>query len=138
MRGGQIQKTGLDMRVPFVTSSAMSVRNHVMESHGYAARVMVSTDGLALVRVSGRVDFCTAADLLAKVNSALRSGARSVHIDLARVTFFGAIGPCVLLTAKRHCRQLGAVLVITRPSRPVVRALQRRGIVSSILERTAL
>ena len=63
------------------------------ETDGYACtRVAMSTDGLALVSVSGEVDFSTAPRVLTAANDALRRGARAVFIDLAGVTFFGADG----------------------------------------------
>ena len=45
--------------------------------YAYAsARLMCSTDGLALVRVTGEIDLYTAPKLLAAVNEALADGAR--------------------------------------------------------------
>jgi anti-anti-sigma factor len=92
--------------------------------YNYAsARVMCSTDGMALVRVTGEIDHCTAPKLSGAVNEALSEGACSIFIDLAEVTFFSAAGAIVLLGARRHCQRRGAELMLLRPSRPAQRVL---------------
>jgi anti-anti-sigma factor len=92
--------------------------------YNYAsARVMCSTDGMALVRVTGEIDHCTAPKISAAVNEALSEGACSIFIDLAQVTFFSAAGAIALLGAKRHCLRRGAEFVLLRPSRPTLKVL---------------
>ena len=88
-----------------------------------SAHLMCSADGLALVRVTGQIDLCTAPQLLVAVNEALVDGARSIFIDLAQVSFFGAAGAMALLVARRHCQRRGAEFVLLRPSRPALRVL---------------
>ena len=92
--------------------------------YNYAStRVMCSTDGMALVRVTGEIDHCTAPKLSAAVNEALSEGACSIFIDLAQVTFFSAAGAIALLGSRRHCQRRGARFMILRPSRPALKVL---------------
>lgn len=59
-----------------------------------------------LVRVEGEVDLATAPELKAVLAAAAEpSDARSLVIDLSKVTFFGSAGLTVLLTAhERGCK----------------------------------
>ena len=92
--------------------------------YSYAsARVMCSTDGMALVRVTGEIDHCTAPKLSTAVNEALSKGASSIFVDLAEVTFFSAAGAIALLTARRQCQRRSAEFVLLRPSRPALKVL---------------
>ena len=92
--------------------------------YNYAStRVMCSTDGMALVRVTGEIDHCTAPKLSAAVNEALNAGACSIFIDLAQVTFFSAAGAIALLGSRRHCQRRSVQFMILRPSRPAVKVL---------------
>ena len=92
--------------------------------YNYAsARVMCSTDGMALVRVTGEIDHCTAPKLSTAVNEALSKGACSIFVDLAEVTFFSAAGAIALLTARRQCQRRSAQFVLLRPSRPALKVL---------------
>ncbi len=92
--------------------------------YNYAsARVMCSTDGMALVRVTGEIDHCTAPKLSTAVSEALSKGASSIFVDLAEVTFFSAAGAIALLTARRQCQRRSAQFVLLRPSRPALKVL---------------
>ena len=88
-----------------------------------SARVMCSDDGIALIRVAGEVDYCTAPVLALAVNEALREGASEVFVDLAQVSFFGAAGASALVVARRQCQRWGAGFAILRPSRATLRVL---------------
>jgi anti-anti-sigma factor len=99
-----------------------------------SARLMCSTDGLALVRVTGEIDLCTAPQLLVAVNKALGNGARSIYIDLAQVSFFGAAGATALLVARRHCQRRGAEFMLLRPSRPALRVLALTDLVRPVID----
>jgi anti-anti-sigma factor len=99
-----------------------------------SARLMCSTDGLALVRVTGEIDLCTAPQLLVAVNKALGDGARSIFIDLAQVSFFGAAGAMALLVARRLCQRRGAEFVLLRPSRPALRVLAFTDLVRPVID----
>ena len=99
-----------------------------------SAHLMCSTDGLALVRVTGEIDLCTAPQLLVAVNKALGDGARSIFIDLAQVSFFGAAGAMALLVARRHCQRRGAEFVLLRPSRPALRVLALTDLVRPVID----
>ena len=99
------------------------------------ARLMYSDDGIALLRVAGEVDYCTAPVLGLAVKEALRQGAAEVFVDLAQVSFFGAAGASALVVARQRCQRRGAAFTILRPSRAALRVLtftdlvgrQRRG-----------
>ena len=92
--------------------------------YNYAStRVMCSTDGMALVWVTGEVDHCTAPKLSAAVNEALSEGACSIFIDLAEVTYFSAAGAIALLGSRRYCQRRGAQFMLLRPSRPALKVL---------------
>ena len=88
-----------------------------------SARVMCSDDGIALIRVAGEVDYCTAPVLALAVNEALREGASAVFVDLAQVSFFGAAGASALVVARRQCQRWGAGFAILRPSRAALMVL---------------
>ena len=98
------------------------------------AHLMCSTDGLALVRVTGEIDLCTAPQLLVAVNKALGDSARSIFIDLAQVSFFGAAGAMALLVARRQCQRRGAEFVLLRPSRPALRVLALTDLVRPVID----
>ena len=105
------------------------------ETDGYACtRVAMSTDGLALVSVSGEVDFSTAPRVLTAANDALRRGARAVFIDLAGVTFFGAAGATALLAARRQCWQRRVAFALLRPSGPALRVLDFTDLMGPVLD----
>lgn len=55
---------------------------------------------VGVVRVTGEIDLCTAPQLLVAVNDALVDGARSIFIDLAQVSIFGAAGAMALPVAR--------------------------------------
>jgi anti-anti-sigma factor len=97
-------------------------------------RVAMSPDGLALISVSGEVDFCTAPQVLIAASDALRRGARAVFIDLARVTFFGAAGATALLAVRRQCWQRGVDFALLRPSRPALRVLDFTDLMGPVLD----
>ena len=103
--------------------------------YNYAsARVMYSTDGMALVRVTGEIDHCTAPKLSTAVNEALNKGASSIFVDLAEVTFFSAAGAIALLTARRQCQRRSAEFVLLRPSRPALKVLAFTDLVRPLID----
>ena len=103
--------------------------------YNYAfVRLMCSTDGMALVRVTGEIDFNTAPKLSVAVDDALSDGACSIFIDLAEVTFFGSAGAMELLVARRHCQRRGAEFVLLRPSRPALRVLAFTDLVRPLID----
>ncbi len=99
-----------------------------------SARVMCSSDGMALVRVTGEIDYCTAPKLSTAVNEALGKGASSIFVDLAEVTFFSAAGAIALLTARRQCQRRSAEFVLLRPSRPAMKVLTFTDLVRSRID----
>ena len=104
-------------------------------NYAYAsARLMCSPDGLALVRVTGEIDVYTAPKLLVAVNEALADEARSVFIDLAQVSFFGAAGAMALLVARRQCQRRGTEFVLLRPSAAALRVLLLTDLVKPVID----
>lgn len=99
-----------------------------------SASVMCSPDGLALVRVAGEIDHCTAPKLTAAVNEALSEGSCSIFVDLAEVTFFSAAGAMALLGGRRQCQRRGARFVLLRPSRPARRVLAFTDLLKTVID----
>ena len=65
----------------------------------YASARLMADRWLALVRVTGKIDLCTAPQLLVAVNKGFGDGACSIFVDLAQVSFFGAAGAMARLVA---------------------------------------
>ena len=114
---------GTAVRVGVYAKSSTRLPDGSVDYNYASTRVMCATDGLALVRVSGEIDHCTAPKLTAAVNEALSKAAGSIYVDLAEVTFFSAAGAVALLTARRHCQRRRVEFVILRPSRPALKVL---------------
>ena len=114
--------------------SSKRLREEPADYNYSAVRLMCSTDGIALVRVTGEVDFNTAPKILVAVNQALSHGAYRIFIDLAAVSFFGSAGAMVLLVARRRCQSRGAEFVLLRPSRPALRVLAFTDLVRPVID----
>ena len=90
---------------------------------GSPAGMVWTADGIALLRVAGEVDYCTAPVLGLALKEALREGASEVFVDLAQVSFFGAAGAAALVVARQRCQRRGAAFAILRPSGAALRVL---------------
>jgi anti-sigma B factor antagonist len=98
------------------------------------ARLLRTTDGIVLIRVTGEIDRCTAPQLAAAINHALVEGASSMFVDLAEVAFFNAAGATVLLYAKRACQRRGTNFALLRPSSAAIRVLRFTELISPVLD----
>jgi anti-anti-sigma factor len=72
-------------------------------------------DDVAIVTVTGELDFARCIELTPELNAALRSGARAVIIDLEAVTLVDSSGIALLLYAFRSLDQTGRQLAIACP-----------------------
>jgi anti-anti-sigma factor len=90
-------------------------------------------DGRAVVRVSGEVDAATAPKLRAALADGLarhhRDGVDApVVVELSGVTFMGATGLGVLVSALGRARRLGRDLVLRNPPPMTLRVLDLTGL----------
>ena len=98
------------------------------------ARLLRTTDGIVLIRVTGEVDLCAAPELAAALHHALVEDASSVFVDLAEVLFLGAAGATVLLRAKRACQRRGTNFALLRPSQSAMRMLRFTDLIRPVLD----
>jgi anti-anti-sigma factor len=72
-------------------------------------------DDVAIVTVSGELDFARCIKLAPELNAALRSGARAIIIDLEAVSMVDSSGIALLLNAYRSLDKAGRKLAIACP-----------------------
>jgi anti-sigma B factor antagonist len=72
-------------------------------------------DDVAIVTVSGELDFAHCIKLAPELNAALRSSARAIVIDLEAVSLVDSSGIALLLNAFRHLDHTGRQLAIACP-----------------------
>ena len=70
----------------------------------------------------GDLDLAGAWSLQAMLREVLASGARDIHLDMARVSFLDSAGLHVLVQARSQLSELGGGLILREPS-PAVRRL---------------
>jgi anti-sigma B factor antagonist len=75
-----------------------------------------SPDGVAVVRLDGRLDFLSASDARKHFSDAVDKGSRRVVVDLAKVTFIDSSGLGSLVGGLKTARQAGGDLRISSPS----------------------
>jgi anti-anti-sigma factor len=85
----------------------------VREDTGEPATTIV--DDVAILTVSGELDFACCIKLAPELNSALRSAARAILIDLEAVSLVDSSGIALLLNAFRHLDATGRQLAIACP-----------------------
>ncbi|NLU83103.1 STAS domain-containing protein [Rhodococcus sp. HNM0569] len=124
----------------------ISSRNNNIRDHGGSRRgssvVHTARSGLtaefdavdirpdvALVRVRGEIDLCTAQDLRDFVCARV-DGARDIVLDLSSVQFFGTAGLPVLTALEVAVREAGRrwALVSSRPADRMFRAVGQSGL----------
>lgn len=86
--------------------------------------VGLSSNEASLVVLSGEFDLTNVIDMQTLVDHAIKTTDGTVKIDMGDVTYIGATGLHVLLTASDHLRQDHRRLLITRASRQVLRLLE--------------
>ena len=84
-------------------------------------------DDVAIVTVSGELDFALCIKLAPELNAALRSTARAIVIDLEAVSLVDSSGIALLLNAFRHLDHAGRQLAIACPMGSPRRAFELTG-----------
>lgn len=81
------------------------------------------TDGVAVVRFTGRLDFTSAPEASEKLATAITSGHHKLVIDLGEVSFVDSAGLGCLIGGMRAARQSGGDLRIASPTDQVTMLL---------------
>ncbi len=84
--------------------------------------------------VPGRIDGAAANELEVAVLAAIKSGAKEIFINLSQAEWICSAGLRVLLQYHRQMKNNGKVLLVTRPSPPVMEILEMTGFKDSIVE----
>jgi anti-sigma B factor antagonist/stage II sporulation protein AA (anti-sigma F factor antagonist) len=92
-----------------------------------------SADGLEMF-VSGRVDGAAANELEIQILEAIRSGAKTLYINLTEATFLCSAGLRVLLQYWRQMKNAGKALWVTNPSSEVNSVLAMTGFREQMVE----
>ena len=82
------------------------------------------TDGVAVLRLDGRLNMVAAPRLKASIDECIDGGGKHVVVDLADVVFMDSSGLGALVGALKTARQAGGDLRIAAPSEQVVMVLQ--------------
>jgi anti-sigma B factor antagonist len=82
------------------------------DSPGFQASIR-SGCGVTVVCLAGELDLASAPQVQTTLQGALELGARSVVIDLSRVTFIDARGIGLIVGARRSATQRGATLGVS-------------------------
>jgi anti-sigma B factor antagonist len=86
------------------------------------------TDSQARVVVAGEVDAHTSAELEQGFQRALASGATTVIVDVAKMSFIDSSGLRVLVQTRKRLVDAGGSLELRQPSDTVVRLLELTGL----------
>jgi anti-sigma B factor antagonist len=81
-------------------------------------------DDVAIVTVSGELDFARCITLAPELNAALRSSSRAIVIDLEAVSLVDSSGIALLLNAFRSLNETGRQLAIACPTGSARRAFE--------------
>lgn len=81
--------------------------------------ILVAPGPAARIEVRGDVDVATCPHIDDVIASALRGSLETLTLDLEGVSFMGSSGLASLLRAQRRCEEVGAHLLLDRPSRAV-------------------
>jgi anti-sigma B factor antagonist len=92
----------------------------------------------AAVTLRGELDSAVADAVLAELRGHLAAGRAVIRVDAAGVTFIDSTVLSTLVTAHRECRDAHATMIISGPSRPVLRLLTLTGLDAVLLVDTAL
>jgi anti-anti-sigma factor len=91
-------------------------------------RIVQDPDGVAVIILEGEVDLATCDVIPQAVGDVLSGGATSVVIDLEQVTFMDSQGLRALLLGQLAVQEGGGTIVIRRPGRTVLAAMQVAGL----------
>jgi anti-anti-sigma factor len=92
-------------------------------------------DAVLELCVSGRVDGEGANRLEEEILASMRTGARTIYVNLAETTFLCSAGLRVLLQYWRQMKTGGKVLLATRPSPEVDAVLATSGFREMLVEK---
>ncbi len=85
-------------------------------------------DDVAVVTVSGELDFALCAKVTPELNAALRSSSRAIVVDLEGISLMDSSGVALLINAFRRLDPTGRELAIACPAGPRRRALEVTGL----------
>jgi anti-anti-sigma factor len=85
--------------------------------------------------VAGRIDGDGAHQLELEILQAIKSGAKSVYVNLGEATFLCSAGIRVLLQYWRQMKNTQKMLLVTRPSPEVNAALDMTGFKEALVEK---
>jgi anti-anti-sigma factor len=92
-----------------------------------------SGDGMELM-VPGRIDGAAANELEVEILATIRSGAKTIYINLAEATFLCSAGLRVLLQYWRQMKNGGKAFYVTKPSPEVDAVLNLTGFREQMVE----
>ena len=85
--------------------------------------------------VPGRIDGAMANQLEVEILAAIKGGAREIFINLSQAEWMCSAAIRVILQYYRQMKNAGKVLLVTRPSAPIVEILEMTGFKDVIVER---
>jgi len=85
--------------------------------------------------IAGRIDGAGANELETEILKAIRSGAKSIYVNLSEATFLCSAGLRVLLQYWRQMKNSQRVLLATRPSPEVDAVLATSGFREMLVEK---
>lgn len=75
-----------------------------------------TSESMAIVRLSGRIDVMTSHILRSNFDVVARSGYHYLIVDLANVSFLDSSGLSALVSGLRQMRNMGGTMVLAQPS----------------------
>jgi anti-sigma B factor antagonist len=81
-------------------------------------------DDVAILTVTGQLDFALCSKLAPELDAALRSPVRAIVIDLEGVSLVDSSGIALMITASRSLHRAGRELAIACPKGPQRRAFE--------------
>lgn len=85
-------------------------------------------DDVAILTVTGQLDFALCVELAPELDAALRSPARAIVIDLESVSLVDSSGIALMINASRSLGHAGRELAIACPRGPQRRAFELTGL----------
>lgn len=90
------------------------------------------TNGILVLRVSGKINTSASAELLKKLNTLIDQGERHLLLDFANVDYINSSGLRVLMTTTRKLGDLGGKMVLASVTDLIQQVLQVSGCASII------
>jgi len=92
-----------------------SLNLDVSDRNSLGTRVTIAASGLAIVRLTGRLDAVDSPELRRRLEGDDVVGCAIIVIDLSAVTFVDSAGLAVLVWLRRRSRAQGGDVVLVRP-----------------------